>query len=85
MTNPETPKNLLYCPFCKNVAKRWTHRINSGGDSATVFHAGCRNNACNIRPYSSVSGPWGYRKDGDLLNNEIAKNLADEKWNTRAI
>jgi hypothetical protein len=75
---------LKPCPFCGNTPEQWKTRVDEGGDGCTVFHVGCRNTKCTVKPQSSVCGPWGYRKPTDLPNNDIAEACVIDNWNTRA-
>lgn len=73
---------LLPCPFCGSAAETWKHHIESSGDSCPVFHVGCRNDACAVKPAVHIAGQWGYPNKGDLTN-EQANAKAVEDWNRR--
>lgn len=73
---------LLHCPFCGSAAEQWKHHIESGGDNCPVFHAGCRSEACPIKPATHVMGQWGYPNKDDLTN-EQAQAKAVAEWNRR--
>jgi hypothetical protein len=74
---------LLPCPFCGSEAEEWSHRIDIGGDGCTASNVGCRNDECIGMLSAAVCGPWGYKREGDLPDNETARKIAVGKWNTR--
>jgi hypothetical protein len=75
--------DLLDCPFCGNAAGRWQHEIEGSGDSCTVFHIGCVNVSCAVKPAVHVPGQWGYKRDDDLTD-EQAREKAIAGWNRRS-
>lgn len=74
--------DLLRCPFCGSAAEQWQHYTESSGDRCPVFHVGCRNDACGIKPASRVTGQWGYPQKGDPTD-EQAQAKAVARWNRR--
>lgn len=68
MTTPES-RELLPCPFCGDVGHEWKLRkaYKTKGESPHYYAIGCRNDECDIKPWSAYTD----------------KKLARKIWNTR--
>lgn len=75
-------EELQRCPFCGSAAEQWKHHLSEGGYICPVFHVGCRNDKCTVRPATHIRGQWEYPQRDDLTD-EQAQAKAIAGWNRR--
>lgn len=70
-------EQLKLCPFCAKPPEVLSHEQHQEGDVRTVYTIRCC--VSMVEP-----GRWGYRRDGDVLMDSVARFNLVQRWNGRA-